>query len=635
VVADSYRKKGHGQKVSRCALILRVGNPFIKPETQQSAGRDWFSDLKRVSLAPMPDTTPKSSPAGPRAAWLGWLCAGLLCACAAPQPQPAADAPPDAAAPAAAEPPAEPTSEDVMYRVFAGEYLGAEGDLEGAVGEYLEAAIESEDPAIARRATRVAFAAEAWQQAVMAADRWAVLDPDDVAAHESATAAMLQVGDYLGAEFHIMSILDLMDDSTEGWLLVSGLLARSGDPALADSSLEHVLSQREGASAGDVFYARSQLAVRSGNLQRALELAGKAVDESPKRVEFLTWAGRLALNLKQPETGLGFIRRAWKLDPEDHDLALAYADLLARTGDADGARKIMREMTQTPDVMLSRILFEIAAADRRAAAALFEEFDKMAFDDPEEQAYYQAQAAEALEYRTEAIEFYGRIKSGDRALAAAIRRAELLALEGRMAQARSELRELRLQADELSIEESWLAEARILRQAGDREQAFRVLDEAVQQMPDSIPILYTRGLLAAELGWVDLAERDLRVILGQQPENAAALNALGYTLADQTERYDEAEALIRQAYILQPHEASIIDSMGWISFRQGRLEEAEQFLRRAWQLDRNPEIAAHLGEVLWHSGKREEAIKTWREGQAVDRTNPVLLETLERLDVVF
>ena len=103
--------------------------------------------------------------------------------------------------------------------------------------------------------------------------------------------------------------------------------------------------------------------------------------------------------------------------------------------------------------------------------------------------------------------------------------------------------------------------------------------------------------MAAELGWVDLAERDLRVILGEQPENAAALNALGYTLADQTERYDEAEALIRQAYILQPNEPSIIDSMGWIAYRQGRLAEAEEFLRRAWKLDRNPEIAAHLGEA--------------------------------------
>ncbi len=582
----------------------------------------------------MLDAAPKSVLTRYRGVLAGCLAMALICACAGPQSRPG-DEVAAAAAPPPAEPLAEPTDEEVMYRVFAAEYLGAEGDLQGAVGEYLEAAIASDDPAIARRATRVAFAAEAWQEAVMAADRWALLEPDSVAAHESATAAMLQVGDYLGAEFHIMRILDLMEDSTEAWLLVSGLLSGSADPGLADATLEHILSLRETASSGDVFYARSQLAVRSGNLRQAFELAQQAVEENPRRIEFLTWAGRLALNLKEPEAGLEYIRRAWQLDPEDHDLALAYADLLARTGDADGARRIMREMTQTPDVMLSRILFEIAAGDRQAAAALFEEFEAMEFDDPEEQAYYQAQAAEALDYRRKAIDYYGRIKSGDRALAAAIRRAELLALDGDVATARSELRDLRLQADELTIEESWLAEARILRETGDRDQAFRLLDEAVQQLPHSIPILYTRALLAAELGWVDAAERDLRVILGQQPENAAALNALGYTLADQTERFDEAEALIRQAYILQPNESSIIDSMGWVAYKQGRFEEAEQFLRRAWQLDRNPEIAAHLGEVLWQSGKQEEAVKTWREGQAVDSANPVLLETLERLGVVF
>lgn len=583
----------------------------------------------------MLDAAPKSVLTRSRGLLASCLAFGLICACAGPQRQPGDEDSADTAAPPAAEPLAEPTDEEVMYRVFAAEYLGAEGDLEGAVGEYLEAAIASDDPAIARRATRVAFAAEAWQEAVMASDRWALLEPDSVAAHESATAAMLQVGDYLGAEYHIMRILDLMEDSTEAWLLVSSLLARSGDPGLADATLEQVLSQRQSASSGDVFYARSQLAVRSGNMRQALELARQAVEENPKRIEFLAWAGRLALNLEQPEEGLEYIRRAWRLDPEDHDLALAYADLLARTGDADGARRIMREMSQTPDVMFSRILFEVAAGDREAAAALFEEFEGMEFDDPEEQAYYQAQAAEALDYRRKAIEFYGRIEAGDRALAAAIRRAELLALDGDVATARRELRDLRLQADELTIEESWLAEARILRETGDRDQAFRLLDEAVQQLPHSIPILYTRALLAAELGWVDVAERDLRAILGQQPENAAALNALGYTLADQTERYDEAEALIRQAYILQPNEPSIIDSMGWIAYKQGRSDEAEQFLRRAWQLDRNPEIAAHLGEVLWQSGKREEAVKTWREGQAVDNANPILLETLERLDVVY
>lgn len=535
-----------------------------------------------------------------------------------------------------ADPPLrEPTSEEVMYHVFAAEYLGAEGDLEAAVGEYLEAAMASDDPAIARRAARVAFAAEAWQQAVLAADRWALLDPDNVAAHESAAAAMLSVGDYLGAEFQLMQILELMDDSTEGWLLVSGLLARSADPVQADATLEQILAQREGASSGDVFYARSQLAAQSRKLQQAFELARQAVELDPERVEFLTWTARLAINLRLPDTALEYVRRAWQIEPDDHDLAMAYADLLARTGNRDEARKVMQGIEQTPEVMFARIMFEIVAAERAAANALYEEFRTASYADPQAEAYYRAQAAEALGFDQQAIEYYSQVSDGERALAAAIRRAELLAQSGDMDGARHSLAELRMQANELVIEESWLAEARILREAGERDQAFHLLDEAVEQLPGSVPILYTRALLAAELGWVDIAERDLREIIARQPENAAALNALGYTLADQTERYDEAEALIRQAYILQPQEASIIDSMGWVLFRQGRHAEAEEFLRRAWEIDKNPEIGAHLGEVLWVSGKQDEAVRVWREAQAVDSQNTVLLETLERLNIVF
>ena len=149
------------------------------------------------------------------------------------------------------------------------------------------------------------------------------------------------------------------------------------------------------------------------------------------------------------------------------------------------------------------------------------------------------------------------------------------------------------------------------------------------------------GLLLLELvrrgggGLLGVAERDLRTIIAAQPDNAAALNALGYTLADQTDRLDEAEALIRQAYILQPDEAAIVDSMGWVAFRQGRLEQATQFLARAWTMDRNPEIAAHLGEVLWTGGKREEAIRILREGAEIDAENPVLVETLDRLGITL
>jgi tetratricopeptide (TPR) repeat protein len=525
----------------------------------------------------------------------------------------------------------KPTSEEVMYRVFAGEYLGAEGDLDGAVGEYLQAAMESNDPEIARRATRIAFAAESWQQAAMAADRWSLLDPENPAAFESAATAMLRVGDFAGAEFQIMKILDLSEDSTEAWMMVSNLLAGSGNPAQADELLEDILQRRGEADRAEVYYARSQLAVQSRKLQQAFELARRAVEEEPERVEFLTWAGRLALNLKLPETGLEYIRRAWKIDPEDHDLALAYADLLARTGQADEAREVMAGIRQTPDVMLSRILFEIAAGDTDAAFALFDHFGEMEFDDDQEKAFYRAQAAEALDLRRRAIELYGEVRSGDRQLPAAIRRAELTAMEGDLDEARRQLAELRDQTSGLAVEESWLAEARILREAGRREDALALLDTALEQSPQSVSLLYTRALLAAELGWIDIAEQDLRAVLSVQPENAAALNALGYTLADQTERYDEAEALIRQAYILQPNEASIVDSMGWIAFRQGRLQESIEFLRRAWALDRNPEIAAHLGEVLWTNGDTEAAIAIWREAMKLDSQNAVLQETLERL----
>jgi tetratricopeptide (TPR) repeat protein len=574
--------------------------------------------------------------------WLAACCLGiwLLSGCATPAPERSASGQSEPAQAIAGQDQAsggevlrEPTDEEVMYRVFAAEYLGAEGDLPGAVGEYLEAAIRSSDPDIAQRATQVAFAAQAWQEAAMAADRWAVLAPESVPAHESAALAMLMVGDYVGAEYQMMKILDLMDGSTESWLLISNLLFRSGSPEQADEVLEQLVAMRGTGDNAEALFARSQLAVRSKDMRRAFELARQAVELKPERIEFLTWAGRLALNLQLPETGLEYVRRAWRLDPQNHDLTLAYADLLSISGEEQQAREVMRDMQQSPDVMFTRIMFELSVKKRPAAEKLYQEFEQAVFEDSDEKLFYQARSAEALGQTQQAIELYGQVKTGDRALAATLRMAELKALNGDLAGARASLGKLRMQPDPIAVEESWLAESRILREVGQREEAFRVLEAALNNMPESIPILYSHALLAAELGWVDIAENDLRIVISAQPENAAALNALGYTLADQTERYEEAEALIRQAYILQPNEASIVDSMGWIAYRLGKMSEAIEFLQRAWDLENNPEIAAHLGEVLWLEGRKEEATEIWRKGRGLDSQNTVLVETLERLGV--
>lgn len=530
------------------------------------------------------------------------------------------------------EVPRPPTDEEVMYRVFAGEYLGSEDDLQGAVGEYLVAALKSDDPAIAMRATRIAFAAQAWQQMSMAADRWAVLDPSSLAARESAAMAMLAIADYAGAELQLLDFIRLADDKEQAWSLVASLLGRSRNPDKAGRVLANLLAESGAAGSAVGVHAQSQLAVRAGDADLAFELARKAVAMAPERVEFLAWAGRLALHRGDRQAGIEYVRRAWNLEPENHDLTLAYADLLARDGQEGEARRVLAEMQQAPDVMLTRILFEINADDVAAAVELYKKFQDMNFEDTSAKAYYLAQAAESLDLIEDAIDFYGEVGEGELYVASVARRAELIAMRGDLEGAKKALTILRLQDDPAVVEESWLIEARLLQQGGDREGAMKTLDQAVEQFSESVSIRYSRALLAAELDRIEVAEQDLRFILIEDPGNAAALNALGYTLADRTDRYAEAEELIRRAYALQPDDASITDSMGWVAYRLGRLEEAERYLNRAWVLENNPEIAAHLGEVLWRQGKVEAAREIWRKGLDVDRSNGTLNETITRLE---
>jgi tetratricopeptide (TPR) repeat protein len=563
----------------------------------------------------------------------------FLAACAGHRPpvaQPDGPIPAAQTAPAAeADQPADgkqPTDSEVMYRVFAAELLGNQGDLEGAVAEYLEAAMESDDPEIARRATRVAFAAQAWQQASMAADRWALLDPGSIPAREAAALSMLATADYVGAELQLRELVKLSTDKEQAWLQVSSLLARSASPEKATKVLELLLAEAGAEDSAVGLYARSQLAVRTGEIARAAELAGKAAQLESGRVEFLAWAGRLALAHGDKQAGMDYMRRAWELNPQDHDLTLAYADLLARDGQEEKARQLMREMVQTPDVVLSRILFELTANQVDAAFSLYQDFRTMEFEDPQEKAFYQARAAESLDLLQDAIDFYQQIEDGEFFVQATSRRAELMAMQGDMEGAKKTLAVLREQPDRAVVEQSWLAEARILQQAHDPEGAFQSLDGALEQLGDSVAIRYSHALLAAELGRIDVAESDLRMILAEQPDHAAALNALGYTLADQTDRYQEAEELIKHAYSLQPDDASIVDSMGWVAYRMGRLGEAEEFLNRAWALDKNAEIGAHLGEVLWQQGKHDRARDIWGKSKLIDENNKTLLETIKRLE---
>jgi tetratricopeptide (TPR) repeat protein len=562
---------------------------------------------------------------------------GLLAAACASAPRTAPDSAVAGEPEAAAEISRQdrpPTDADVMYQVFAGEVLGAEGDLMQAADEYLEAAMESSDPAIAERATRVAMAAQAWQHVAMAADRWALLQAESLDAREIAARAMILVGDYTGAEHQLAGIIDLMrHDQGRAWSVVAALLATAGHPERATRILNNLIEDKSAGSNADALFAQSQLAARTGDLELAEKLALQSVELAPGRAEILAWAGRVQVNRGNQARALELYRAAWQLQPKNQSITIAYAELMRRAGAVEEAQDVMASLADTPNTRFSRIAFALESGLDELAGEIYLGFESADYPDPEEKAFQAGQGAELLGRTEEALQWYQQLLGTGRDRVAGLRAAYLLAGEGRLEDARNTLVRLRMRREPEIMQDSFQAEGQILLQAGEPELAFDLLSEALEALEDNTALLYSRSLVAAQLNRLEVAESDLRSIIGREPQNAAALNALGYTLADQTDRYDEAEELIRAAYALQPGEASIIDSMGWVAFRQGRLEEAERFLREAWEMDQNAEIAAHLGEVLWLLGRQDDAVAAFNDGLAADAQNATLLETMGRLGV--
>ena len=560
----------------------------------------------------------------------------LTTACSSAQelpPQPAVETEPAPAEPVALEaPPGDlsPTDPDVMFHVFSAETLGAAGDFSSAAAEYLEAALISEDPEIAERAAKVAVSAGEWQMAALASDRWAMLDPVSLDARELAAASRLREGDYVGAEFQLARILELTaSDQAHGWQIIISLLAPVHDRVRANKVLDNLQKDFNAESDVDALFARSRISARFGDLNKATELIDTAILLQPERADMLAWAGRLAVNLDKMSLALKRYRQAWELSPKNPQIAMAYAELLKRNNKLHDAQTVLAQLPDTPDMRFARLVFALDADDRDSAELLYKGFTKAQYTDVSNSAFYAAQSAELLGYELEAVNWYKQV-TGERSLRAVTRQAFLLAGLGDVEQARKLLAQLRIQGDGGIKSQSYQTEAQILQEAGRRDEAMQILNDALEDLPEDVSLRYSRALLAVGLNRLDLAESDLRQIISVQPENAAAINALGYTLADLTERYSEAEQLILRAYALQPEDPSIIDSMGWISYRLGQLAEAEKYLREAWKAMRSAEIAAHLGEVLWSRGQKDEARSLWSLGIEMESDNQILIKTMQR-----
>ncbi len=533
-----------------------------------------------------------------------------------------------------AEPPvtaAENLTAPLLYDVLLAEIAGQRGRLDVSGASYLEAARQSNDPRIAERALKIAVYAKQPRLALEAARRWVTLAPDNLEARQSLAVLALRIKQEEEALQQFEYLLEHSNgDNTDPYQSLLALLAREPDKPRALDVMKRLVELRPGDA--EAHFAYAQLAVHAQDWPLAENEVAQALLLKPGWTRALILQAQV--NLKQGQGGIARqqLESALQHNPKDNDLRLAYARLLVDLDDYDAARREYRVLLKAqPDngqVVYSLALLSLEAGQLKDARNLFEKLVGLEYQ--VQQAYYYLGAiAEEQNKPTRAMQWYNKVEEGDHWIEVQIRMARLEAQAGDVDGARERLRKIRL-AHPGETQRLFLVEGEILSQIDWHEEAYKLYSDYLEIQPDDTEILYARALVAERLDRLDVAERDFRHVLALDPDNARTLNALGYTLADRTDRYQEALGYVEKALAQTPDDPAVIDSMGWVLYRLGRLQEAREHLQRAYDMTKDGEIAAHLGEVMWAMGDRDQARALWQKARKATPGDPVLEDTVRR-----
>ncbi len=617
----------------------------------------------------------------PRAAALLLALAGVVPALAQTPAAPALT-PPASDAPATPPPVSSALDAPLFYQLLIGELELRQGQPGTAFEVILDAARRTRDEQLFRRAVEIALQGRAGDQALVAVRAWRLAQPLSTEALRTQLqilGAMNRVSDIAEP---LRSLLALTPEGERGSLIaaIPRFLQRSPDAAQAARLIDELLepyrrspatrvaalvaSGRAWALAGDTAQALTRVreaqqadAASPGPVLLALDLMAKSPEAAALVTAQMQGAGvDPAMRMAYARALMGnqrLVEAAAQLDQvtrEHPELAPPYLSLgalqleLRHPAEAETALQRFLQLSAAEAPAAAASAASAAAADSAAdAAASDDEADETAEaagdnrDDSRTQGVIQAwlmlaQAAEQRGDYAAAESWLARIDDPRRALDVQTRRAGLLAAQGRV----DEARELIRRAPERETGDArakLLAEAAVLREVKRWDDAYEVLGRAVQRFPEDADLIYEQAMVAEKMNRVDDMERMLRQVIGLKPDNAHAHNALGYSLADRGQRLPEARDLIQRALDLSPGDPFITDSLGWVEFRLGNLAEATRLLRQAYASRPDVEIGAHLGEVLWMAGQRDEARRIWKESRARDAANDVLHETLKRLKV--
>ncbi len=574
----------------------------------------------------------------PQRLLIAGMIMGLAGCASAPNSPPQAEVqqtPPTAESEAPENLPHVEMSAGLLYQLLVAEFAAQEGQMRLSADAYLKSAQETRDPRLARRATQAAVYARDAVAALTAADLWVELQPESIDARQSLAALLIRNGQVEEAGPHLKKIIAFSPEGKRGhgFQLVANLLASTDNPEQSMQLMAQLTADYPDNP--DALYAHAQLAHDLEEYEKARELLQELLKQEPERTDALLLQARVLHKLGEEQKALESLHQALQQNPDNDRMRMTYARMLVDTGKLKAARKEFRilhkHLPQNSDVIYALGLLALEAGDIDDAEPFL--LDLVRLGEREEEARFAlGQIAQVRNQPQEAIDWFTSVPRGERYLEAQAIAASIMADEQGLAPAVEYLQQLPLNAENDRIHR-YMVIADLYAEKKRFDAAMATYDEALAKYPDNTQLLYSRAITAEQFGRIDILEQDLRQILKGEPNNAQALNALGYTLADQTKRYKEAYDYIQKAYALQPDDPAILDSMGWGLYRLGRYDEALDYLHRAAdKMPRDPEVAAHLGEVLWVSGDKEQARRVWNAALEHTPDHKVLKETLKRFN---
>lgn len=522
-----------------------------------------------------------------------------------------------------------PSREAAIFEFLAAEVAAQRGETGVALGTMARLARETRDPSIARRAVEIAIRARALEPALELAALLVELEPENTLGRDLVASLLGNQGELDKAAETVAKLVASSGDKPLMLTQLSYFFAKFPDKKAVLASVRGLVAPY--AALPESRYAVGVAALLVGEDALAREESLAVLEARPDWAQGAILHAQVLRKL-EPSGVIPFYQSFVARNPQSKEAWLQLARELTtakRTAEAREAFRTVEKLAPSdPQMPYAVGLLALQASDYAEAEAALQR--SLALGHPDPGAIYQllGQAAEGRKQPDEAIAWYRKVEGQDW-LRSQLRIATLVAKRDGLAKGREYLQGIspRTQEDRIQMIQ---IEAQLLRDARAWGDTYELLSQAVSQFPDSFELLYDRAMAAERVNKLDVLEADLRRVIEMKPDYAHAYNALGYTLADRTDRLDEALALIEKAVKLAPGDPFILDSLGWVQYRRGHFDEALKHLREAYALRPDPEIAAHLGEVLWKMGKQDEARRIWQAALSENPDHETLLAVMQK-----